>query len=426
MKVLYISSLSPLKGPGSIAIDHYKAMLAAGYKVDFLTQFPVAGYPEIKYVEKKENFWYRIKLQRNIFFRRFLNQKELLGRDLFYRKETNVHYRSRKILSMIDDDYDVVMIYFTQRLLTFKTIRDIVEHCVKRPKVVFFNPDYFTMTAGCHFVGSCVNYKDGCRNCPILPRPGADNFLTWNADYRKKFYEDFNPVMRVNQHMLPQYEQSSIIGNATHLKKSVMILDLDKFKPFDKAAMRKKYGIGDKYEFVMLFGCQELSNKRKGMAYLAEALEYLYGRMTETQREKVLVMSIGKKSDELSARIPFAQMNLGYVELEALPEIYSMADVFLSPSIDDAGPSMVNQSIACATPVVAFDMGTALEVIKDRGTGLCVPVRDSVGFADAISAICSMSAEEYGVMADRCRQVAEDVHSYDAFIKNLESQLAEA
>ena len=52
-KILIISSANPLKGPGVLAIDMYKALKAADVEVDLLTQFPIDGHPEYLYVEKK-------------------------------------------------------------------------------------------------------------------------------------------------------------------------------------------------------------------------------------------------------------------------------------------------------------------------------------------------------------------------------------
>ena len=43
--------------------------------------------------------------------------------------------------------------------------------------------------------------------------------------------------------------------------------------------------------------------------------------------------------------------------------------MFLNPSTDDAGPSMVNQSIMCGTPVVSFNLGTAVDVIENGISG---------------------------------------------------------
>lgn len=273
---------------------------------------------------------------------------------------------------------------------------------------------------------NCVNYEIGCRYCPILKKKDCRNFITWNAQYRKKFYEDFKPVVGANRYMLEFFTESAMLKGGAKLFNNPMILDLERFKPHDKAEIRKKHGVGDEYEFVILYGCQELKNKRKGMDHMVDALQKFYEMLDENLRKRILVVSIGKKSEDLFSRIPFPQLNLGYVDLDNLAEIYSLADLFVSPSVDDAGPSMVNQSIACGTPVVAFEMGTALEVIKGRNTGLCVPLRDSGSFADAIFKIYSMPTHQYTVMSRNCRDVAVEMHSYDAFIQNVESQLAEA
>ena len=106
---------------------------------------------------------------------------------------------------------------------------------------------------------------------------------------------------------------------------------------------------------------------------------------------------------------------MGYVEFKELPYIYSLSDVFLSSSVNDAGPSMVNQAIACGTPVISFEMGSALDVVKDKESGITVPLRDSIAMAKAISDIYNMDINSYQRMRKRCRDVALQYQSYQAF-----------
>ena len=61
----------------------------------------------------------------------------------------------------------------------------------------------------------------------------------------------------------------------------------------------------------------------------------------------------------------------------------AMSDVFLSPSIQDAGPMMLNQALMCGTPAVAFNIGVAYDIINDK-TGYLAKYRDSEDFCKGI------------------------------------------
>jgi glycosyltransferase involved in cell wall biosynthesis len=88
--------------------------------------------------------------------------------------------------------------------------------------------------------------------------------------------------------------------------------------------------------------------------------------------------------------------------------------MFVCPSVNDAGPMMVKQSLCCGTPVVGFDMGAVKQVVKDRGTGICVPIRDSKALAEGMYNIILMSAKEYQQMSYKAREVALKTSSYEA------------
>lgn len=73
---------------------------------------------------------------------------------------------------------------------------------------------------------------------------------------------------------------------------------------------------------------------------------------------------VGRGFDRIKDRIPFDSIGIDYVQLEKLPEIYAISTCYICPSIDDAGPMMVNQSLCCGTPVVGFEIGSVLQVVS--------------------------------------------------------------
>ncbi|HAK12692.1 MAG TPA: glycosyl transferase family 1, partial [Chitinophagaceae bacterium] len=51
---------------------------------------------------------------------------------------------------------------------------------------------------------------------------------------------------------------------------------------------------------------------------------------------------------------PFDAQQLPFANTEqALAKYYQLADLFISPSIEDAGPMMILESLPCGTPVIA-------------------------------------------------------------------------
>lgn len=131
---------------------------------------------------------------------------------------------------------------------------------------------------------------------------------------------------------------------------------------------------------------------------------------------EVLLVAIGNDFDKLKPLLPanIDSLGLGFVSKDELPEIYSMCDMYLCSSVNDAGPMMVNQSLCCGTPVVGFAMGACLDGVKDKGTGYCAKLKDSTDFANGIYEILNMDDAEKQMMSERCRKLAVDNYSLNA------------
>ena len=56
-----------------------------------------------------------------------------------------------------------------------------------------------------------------------------------------------------------------------------------------------------------------------------------------------------------------------------------------SPSVDDFGPMMVNEAFMCATPIVAFNIGVARDLIKSEKTGYLAKKYDADDFASGLA-----------------------------------------
>jgi len=52
--------------------------------------------------------------------------------------------------------------------------------------------------------------------------------------------------------------------------------------------------------------------------------------------------------------------------IKELAEIYSVADVFVNPTLEDNFPTTHLEALACGTPVIAFNTGGSAESISER------------------------------------------------------------
>lgn len=421
LNILIISSANPSIGPGTVGMEYYHAFQKGGYDVDLMTKYPVDGHPEIMSVcdinaNQKGHY---VKRATN-YLRYRINQvlhRQRSGYHFFYRRETCPPVPVEDVLNKIVKPYDVVIVVFWQELLSFATIDAIYDKL--KCQIQFHCVDYSAMSGGCHFTGPCQNYMTGCGHCPGIYSNRGNDFTRWNVQYRESVYSKVKPIVFGNSYMVDFYRKSYLLKDYDRVETGFPLVDNLKFYPHDAEKYRCQYQISSEKRFLIFFGSQDLGDERKGFRYLLEALHLLYDRLTASERDEILLVIAGRNIDQIKDRLSFDYKYLGFVDSEELPGIYSMSNVYLSPSVNDAGPSMVNQSMSCGTPVVAFEMGTALDVIKDKGTGYCAKLRDPEDFANGIASILHLPRNEYFSLRKKCREIAEQLTSEEAYIRNF-------
>lgn len=414
-RILFISSVDPLHGPGRLMLDTYEAMKRGGYEVDFYTQYTVSGHPEI-YALCGDGPDLRTRIRNYVFTRM---QKPAYY--FFYGREEQPPVPVSLILKQLKGPYDLIYIGFWQGLLSFKTVSSIWERY--HAPVALAAVDCSVMTGGCHYPHDCQGYRHECGHCPGLKASWFDTFTRHNMSYRATFYKKIDPLIVCNTHTERMFRESSLLRDS-HLVRGYPVIDESFFRPRDKSALRKKYEIPDEKQFILLAGVQNFSDDRKGGRYMLEALEAFHGNLSVKDRQKILFLSVGHPSLEMS-RISLDHRSLGYVDLESLAELYALSDLFLSPSIEDAGPMMVNQALSCGTPVVSFRIGTALDVVEGKGTGYCARLKDAEDFAAGIRQHFLMTQAQRAEMSERCREVALEMTSFHACVRLINRMMEE-
>ena len=403
LHILYISSASLVNGPGTASRGHISLLKNGGYDVDVLTLYREPSLPEVMFVKKKS-----IAIKFVDIFKRFFLRKHFPGYPhyFFYKKETQPPVPVSKVLETIKKDYNLVIIYFWQNLLSFRTVEAIYDK-LNHPLFFFLSPDYSHMSGGCHFTCDCQRYQTGCGCCPAWNSKDEGDFTHWNFQDRIRIYEKVKPVVFGNSYMNIFYQKSLLLRNA-RIEIYPPYFDTSRFNPVEKSIARAKFGISKLKSFIIAFGCQELLDPRKGIDYLEKALLVFESKLPKDERKSILLLVAGKDFDSIKDSLPFSSIGVGYLPLNRLAEFYSAADIFICPSVDDAGPLMVSQSIACGTPVVGFKMGAMLDCVYNKGTGYCAELKDCEDLASGIEKYYLMSKEDYENASIRCVEFARE------------------
>lgn len=266
-------------------------------------------------------------------------------------------------------------------------------------RVVWTLHDMWPFTGGCHFSAGCERFRVACGACPQWGSVKARDFSSRAWEVRKRAYGSIPAgalrLVAPSRWMADRARESSLLGG----RETVVVangIDLGSFRQVDRAVARRKLGL-DEREFVALFLADSGGNRRKGLPVLEDAL-----RGIERRDGRTLLVAGEFKSIAVDG---WKVLPLGYVRgAGELSTVYSAADVFVHPALEDNLPSTVLESLACGTPVAGFRAGGIPEIIDNGEIGaLCEP--SAAGLRALLSDTSAWKSDDRRRFA--CRQRAE-------------------
>ena len=235
--------------------------------------------------------------------------------------------------------------------------------------IVWTFHDSNAFTGGCHVRYSCENFHNQCGFCPLLKISGKNDISHQNWLRKKKGYQNLGfHIIAPSKWMAKSIKFSSLMG-AREVAVIPNTIETDVFKPYVKAEAKKLLKI-DSDKFVLMSGFMPSKNdKHKGTSYLIDALNDLAKR-PGIIKENIELLIFGNKENAEMPEFPFKTTFLGTISNDThLAKCYSAADAFITPSLEDNLPNTVMESLACATPVVAFKTGGIPDMVEHLVNG---------------------------------------------------------
>lgn len=411
MNILMIYLNNPFNTSGAVTLDLFNEFKAKGHTVKLLVNKYSADYPEgIISMESVYSF-YKKKVINKI--NRVFGHQTKNSTDKKYHfleiDETISYYKTSSLLKKSGIKPDAIIILYAKNFINSKNIYELNQ--MSKAPVYWMMYDTSPITGGCHYSWNCLGYQNSCGKCPGLFSDDPHDHTYKNLLYKKQYLDKTDITLVLASEW--QHRQASLSTLFKHrpIHKILIAINPDLFKPIPKETSYKKFGIpaGKK---VIFFGAYYLDHERKGMHYLLEALKILNELLNENPalKNNILLLIAGQEVDKIKDQLPFEYLSLGMLNnTDGIASAYQAADIFVCPSIEDAGPSMVNQSIMCGTPVVSFAQGVSLDIVITGQTGYCAEEKNSHDLAKGMLSILNLSEEELLQMKDQCRRMALDL-----------------
>jgi glycosyltransferase involved in cell wall biosynthesis len=264
------------------------------------------------------------------------------------------------------------------------------------------------ITGGCHYDGGCGKFTRECGACPQLGSQAEDDLTrkVWRrkqASYEKTRPDKFH-LVSPSRWLRDEAKRSSLLSR---FPCSVIPngLDIEVFAPRNRVFARESLGIPPDAR-VALFVADGVDDPRKGFQLLAQAVSGLdFG-------DKMLLVSLGVGRPPELQSLP--HLHLQPVNNDGLLScIYSAADIFVAPSVQDNLPNTILESMACGVPVAGFAVGGIPDAVDSGVTGLLASPGDVGGLRAVISQMLRDDAKR-AEMSRNCRRVAEEKYSLEA------------
>lgn len=285
--------------------------------------------------------------------------------------------------------------------------------------VVWTLHDCWPFTGHCAYFDyvQCDRWRTGCYSCPQKKNYPASMLLDSSSDNyetKKKIFSGVENLLivtpskwlasLVKQSFLNQYPVK-VINNG---------IDLSIFKPTD-SDFRKRYNLNEKF---VILGVASIWEPRKGFKYFLELSNYL------TSNEMIVLVGVTEKQKRI-----FPNNIIGITKtnnIKELAAIYSAADVFFNPTLEDNFPTTNLEALACGTPVITFNTGGSVEAI-DESSGFVIEQGNLSKTLETIEIVKHQEFHQNCILRalklfDKNRSFSQYIDLYISLAKNLEDE----
>lgn len=233
-------------------------------------------------------------------------------------------------------------LYLNERILFDYLVKDNI-------KVVYIMADESAFLGNCFYRNGCEKFKNECKGCHLL-KPWQ-KFIKPDASYKaysikRNAYKRLNAVYVAPEFVILGAKESPLLeGCKTEIIDEA--IDVTVNSPKDNSTLKKELGISDN---KIVIGCvAPFTDPRKGVKFYLAAAKRL------ENDERFVFVQVGYNAPTKEG-LPKNYIPIGYINnQETLARYYSLADLFVFPSLADTMPNACLEALSCGSPLLCFD-----------------------------------------------------------------------
>lgn len=283
-------------------------------------------------------------------------------------------------------DADIINLHWVAGLVDYSSMAT----SLAGKKIVWTLHDMNPFTGGCHYAGRCNKYEKSCGACPQLGSTSEDDLAAKVWTLKQQAFRGLDITVVAPSRWIAECASRSALFRGRKVLCVPYGVPEKVYRPYPRETIRSALDIPIETK-VILFGADNLLNVRKGFSYLLDGL-----KSYRTKGESpVMLVTFGSIDPQTRIRSPYPVLNLGSIFGDRqLAGVYSLADVFVIPSLEDNLPNTVLEAMACGVPVVGFGIGGIPDMVEHRKTGFVARPEDMASLIEGIDWVLFSAPEE--------------------------------
>lgn len=419
-KVLIVAT-SDSGGAGEAMIKFGRLIIELGHDVRILVKDRSKSESFIYQYPSRISFFQKA-MKKSLFYYRKLYKKSISLEEkyCFYAlNETSVNIDPNSLSRILNFKPEIIFSGWTSGFLNSTDLLNLKRYF--DAKVYTISTDMNHLTGGCHYAWDCKGYINGCNSeCPAILSKRDKKIAKLNFQTKmENAHSGGFQIISGSGWTLKQAKESLIYRNQAEFLNINSLIDTKIMNPKSRS-FAKDFFEFQSDKFYILAGSQNANAPRKGFKYLLESLKILYNKLSEKDRKKICVIVVSQSNNNSFNEIKFEKKYLNFIsDYKLLSLLYQAVDVFVNSSIEDSGPMMVSEAMACGTPVVGFDMGVVNNLVDTGINGYKAKLKDSFDLAMGIEQIFKLDRVEYAIYSNNCVNYIEEFSSFQSSKKIL-------
>jgi glycosyltransferase involved in cell wall biosynthesis len=409
MRILQITSNDAKMGGGIAVTRLHEALLKQGHTSCILSFSDMAVGNGVKRIER--SLWWR---GLDGIARRM---SEILALPNLFKPSIPLVWRA------IDEfQPDVIHLHWTY---SHGLPLSMLPALTRRYPLVWTFHDMYAFTGGCTNSLNCERWQTGCGDCPQLHGASITSMLPLRRDstaqlWRAKcwlYRHSRFTVVGPSQWVTELAKQSPLLVGQP-ICRVPNSLDTDFWKPLDRISCKQALDIVADQKVLLFVGKPHQIFFYPGRSSVLLQILVELREMLPQSGTPVTLLLVGA-GGQLYAVEGYEVVAVGAVTSSAMMRVcYNAADLLIDPTQFDNFPGVIQEAMACGTPVVASNVGGVPDMIHHRGTGYLARADAPQEFARGIYELFS-NYDLWSGISQHARRVAVEEFQDDAVSQQM-------